>query len=163
MYYHLFNVLVNSLVMQARVFAISSHLCASLIFMSTALEKLQSTGWNLGWVFNSRSGCMCAMHWCCYEAKQSSLKLKTHPKQLLGYLCLASALPRKAYSLVLDWSLPRCSTLVGSMVCMNKNYFKKLTVILKVGCPNHKMFTLNVTITFGIRYPFENITIVNSF
>jgi hypothetical protein len=44
---------------------------------------------NLGRVFNSRSGCMCAMHLCCYEAKRPNLKLKTLPRQLLGSLPLA--------------------------------------------------------------------------
>ncbi len=34
--------------------------------------------------FNSRSGCMCAMHFSCCEAKQPNLKLR--PKQLLGSL-----------------------------------------------------------------------------
>ncbi len=43
--------------------------------------------------FNTRSGCMCVMHLCCYEAKQPNLKLKTHLKQLLGSLPLAFTLP----------------------------------------------------------------------
>ncbi len=47
------------------------------------MDKLQLTGQNLGRVFNSRSGPMCAMHLCCYEAKWCSLKLKTRAKQLL--------------------------------------------------------------------------------
>jgi hypothetical protein len=37
--------------------------------------KLQLTGQNLGWVFNSRSGCMGAMHLCCIQAKWPSLLL----------------------------------------------------------------------------------------
>ncbi len=57
------------------------------------VDKLQLTGQNLGGVFNSRSNCMCAMRLCCFEAKWPSLKLKTRPKQLLGYLPLAFALP----------------------------------------------------------------------
>jgi hypothetical protein len=36
---------------------------------------------------------MCAMHLCCFEAKWPSLMLKTWPKQLLGSLPLALALP----------------------------------------------------------------------
>jgi hypothetical protein len=36
---------------------------------------------------------MCAVHFSCYEAKWPSLKLKTWPKQLLGYLLLDIALP----------------------------------------------------------------------
>ncbi len=50
--------------------------------------------------FNSRSGCMCARHLFCYEAKQPNLKLKTRPKQLLGSLPIVFALPgmrRKKY------------------------------------------------------------------
>jgi len=57
------------------------------------MDKLQLTGQNLGRVFNSRSGCMCAMHLCCFEAKWPSLKLKTRPKQLFGSLPLAFVLP----------------------------------------------------------------------
>jgi hypothetical protein len=56
------------------------------------MDKLQLTGQNLGGVFNSRSGCMCAMHLCFYEAKQPNLKLKTWPKQLLGSLPITFAL-----------------------------------------------------------------------
>ena len=33
------------------------------------------------------------MYLFCYEAKQPNLKLKTRPKQLLGYYLLAFALP----------------------------------------------------------------------
>jgi len=36
---------------------------------------------------------MFAMNLFCYEAKQRNLKLKTRPKQLLGSLPLAFALP----------------------------------------------------------------------
>jgi hypothetical protein len=68
------------------------------IYMS--MDKLQLAGQNLGRVFNSRSGCMCARHLFCYEAKQPNLKLKTRPKQLLGSLPIGFALPgmrRKKY------------------------------------------------------------------
>jgi hypothetical protein len=61
------------------------------------MDKLQLTGQNLGQFFNSRSGCMCAMHLCSYEAKQPNLKLKTQPKQRLGSLPLAFTLPARAY------------------------------------------------------------------
>jgi hypothetical protein len=53
------------------------------------MDKLQLTGQNLGHVFNSKVGCICA-----YEAKQPNLKLKTRPKQQLGSLPLPFALPR---------------------------------------------------------------------
>ncbi len=56
------------------------------------MGKLQLTEKNLGRVFNSRSGCMCVMHLNCYEAKWPDLRLKTRPKQLVGYLPLAFAL-----------------------------------------------------------------------
>jgi hypothetical protein len=39
---------------------------------------------NLGQVFNSRSGCMCAAHLLYPKAKRPNLKLKTRPKQLIG-------------------------------------------------------------------------------
>jgi hypothetical protein len=61
--------------------------------ITCAMDKLKLKGQNLGRVFNSRSSCICAMHLCCLEAKWPSLKLKTQPKQLLGSLPLAFALP----------------------------------------------------------------------
>jgi len=57
------------------------------------MDKLQLAGRNLGRVFNSRSGCMCAWHLFFYEAKQPNLKLKTMTKQLLHSLPIAIALP----------------------------------------------------------------------
>ncbi len=42
----------------------------------------------MGLVFKSRTGCMDDMHFHCYETKLPSLKLKTWPKQVLGYLPL---------------------------------------------------------------------------
>ncbi len=57
------------------------------------MDKLQSAGESLGRVFNSRSGCMCGGHLFCHEPKQPNFKLKTRPKQLLGYLAKACALP----------------------------------------------------------------------
>jgi hypothetical protein len=55
------------------------------------------TGQNLGRVFNSKGGCKCAMHLCCFEVKWPSLKLKTRPKQLLHSLPFAFALPKLTY------------------------------------------------------------------
>ena len=63
-----------------------------LVILCSDMDKRQSTGWNLDRVFNSRSGCMCALHLCCSEAKRPNLKLKTRPKQLLSYLQLVLAL-----------------------------------------------------------------------
>jgi hypothetical protein len=62
-----------------------------------SMDKLQLTGRNLGPVFNSRSGCTCAMHLCRYEAKQPILKLKIRPEQLLGSLPLAFVLPGQSF------------------------------------------------------------------
>jgi hypothetical protein len=59
--------------------------------MIRAMDKLQLTGRNQGRVFNSRSGCMCALHLCGYKTKWPNLKLKNWPKQLLGSLPLAFA------------------------------------------------------------------------
>jgi hypothetical protein len=56
------------------------------------MDKLQLAGRSLGWVFHSRSDWMLVMHLFSYEAKQPNLKLKTRPKQLLGYLPFAFAL-----------------------------------------------------------------------
>jgi hypothetical protein len=58
------------------------------------IDKLQLSGQNLGWVFNSRSVCMCVVHLCCFEAKQPNLMLKTRPKQLCP---LAFALPEETH------------------------------------------------------------------
>jgi hypothetical protein len=79
---------------------IPTHDCTSFENnLLTAMDKLQLTGQNLGRVFNSRSGRMCVMPLCCYEAKWANLKFKTRPKQLLGSLRLAFALPTfKQYS-----------------------------------------------------------------
>jgi hypothetical protein len=63
------------------------------------MDKLQLTGRNLGRVFNSRSGCLCAMQLCCFGTKLPNLMLKTWPKQLLGYLPLDIALPFCRFSM----------------------------------------------------------------
>jgi hypothetical protein len=56
------------------------------------MDKLELTRQNLGRVFNSRSGYMCAMCLCCCEANWSNLKLKTWGKLLLGSLPVTFAL-----------------------------------------------------------------------
>ena len=48
---------------------------------------------NLGWVFNSRTDCMCYVRLCCYETKSPNLKLKSQPRKPLGYLPLTLRLP----------------------------------------------------------------------
>jgi hypothetical protein len=57
------------------------------------MEKLQLTGQNLGRLFNFRNGRAHAVHLLCYGLKLPNLKLKTQPKQLLGYLPLNITLP----------------------------------------------------------------------
>jgi hypothetical protein len=57
------------------------------------MDKLKLTGQNLGQVFNSRLGHACIGHAIVHIANEPNLKLKTRPKQLLGSLPLAFALP----------------------------------------------------------------------
>ncbi len=57
------------------------------------MDELQLAGQNLGRVINSRSGCRYAKHLFCNEAEHPNLKLKTRPKQFLGSLSIAFALP----------------------------------------------------------------------
>ena len=57
------------------------------------MDKLKLTGLNLDRVFNSRLGRACTGHEIVHITKQLNLNLKTRPKQLLGYLPLAFALP----------------------------------------------------------------------
>jgi hypothetical protein len=52
------------------------------------MDKLQSTGQNLDRVFNSRSGCVHATQFPCFEMKLPNLMLKIKTKQLLGSLPL---------------------------------------------------------------------------
>ncbi len=47
----------------------------------------------MGQVFFFRNGHVHAVHFLCYEVKRPNLKLKTQPKQLLGYLLLGIVLP----------------------------------------------------------------------
>ncbi len=52
------------------------------------MDKLQLTGQNLGRVFDSNSDRVYDIQLHFSEAEQPNLKLKTRPKQLLGYLLL---------------------------------------------------------------------------
>jgi hypothetical protein len=58
--------------------------------LGPVMDKLQPTGQNLGRVFNFRNGHVHAMHLLCYGIKLPNLKLKTRPKQLLGFRYHAS-------------------------------------------------------------------------
>ncbi len=57
------------------------------------MEKLKLTGRNLRQVFNSRLGRAFIGHAILHITTQPNLKLKTRPKQLLGYLLLDFILP----------------------------------------------------------------------
>ncbi len=46
------------------------------------------------------------MHLCCYEAKRPNFELKTWPKQLLGSLLLAFALPSFTQSVPASFEKP---------------------------------------------------------
>ncbi len=61
--------------------------------MYALMDKLKLTGQNLGSVFNSKLCRACIGHAIVHITKQPNLKFKTWPKQLLGSLPLAFALP----------------------------------------------------------------------
>jgi hypothetical protein len=62
-------------------------------FKHLGMDKLSLTGWTLGRVCSSRSGCILAMQLLSSVATLPNLYLKTRPKQLLGSLPLVIALP----------------------------------------------------------------------
>ncbi len=57
---------------------------------------------NLSQFFNCRRGRACAWHEITLVTKQSNLKLKTQPEQLLGSFSLGFLLPIKAHSLLCE-------------------------------------------------------------
>ncbi len=61
------------------------------------MDKLKLTRLNLGRIFNFKYVRACVPWTSFTTAKLSNLKLKTWPKQLLGYLPLALALPSQSY------------------------------------------------------------------
>jgi hypothetical protein len=61
-----------------------SENCFRAAKVSLSMATLQITGQNLGRVFNSRTGCMCAMQLQSFETKLPNLKEKNWDKQLLG-------------------------------------------------------------------------------
>ncbi len=65
------------------------------------MDKLKLTVRNLGWVFHCILGRTYIGHAIVHITKQPNLKLKTRPKQLLGSLPLAFALPSLAYRILL--------------------------------------------------------------
>ncbi len=65
------------------------------------MNKLKLTGQNLGRVFNSRLERVCIYCTSACMTKRPNIKLKTEPKQLLGSLPLAFALPEASIALSL--------------------------------------------------------------
>jgi len=69
-----------------------SHLAGKQGKVILFIFKLQLTGQNQARVFNFTSVRVHAVHLLCYRAKLPNLKLKTQPRQHLGYLPLDIAL-----------------------------------------------------------------------
>ncbi len=90
---------------------------------------VQATGLNLGRVFNYRCGHASTQVSTCTSSKQPDLLLKTRPKQVLGHLTIAFALP--AESLMAEWGEISCQFPPpgGSMV---SRYFLQLLFIQTV-------------------------------
>jgi hypothetical protein len=61
------------------------------------MDKLKLTGQNLGRVVYCRLGRACIGHAIVHTSKQPNFMLKTQPKQLLGSLPLAFALPGQSF------------------------------------------------------------------
>ena len=61
------------------------------------MDKLKLTGQKPGRVFNFECGCVRLYIAFALITKQPHLKLKTRPKQIVGSVSLAFALPGKAY------------------------------------------------------------------
>ncbi len=123
---HLHKFLSETLSIKNSYLYKSPLLAAATIIM----DKHQLTGQNLGRDFNSRSSCMCAQNLCCYEAKQPNLKLKTRPKQLLGSLPLATALPAIVYCFLACVNQPLMMTCIFfSPTCFCGLYYKSFTIV----------------------------------
>ncbi len=84
------------------------------------IDKLKLRGQNLGRVFNFRLSRACVCCATAYKTKWPSLKLKTWPKQLIGSLLLAFALPGLV-NLFSDYLSPRATEETNSKL-NNKLY-----------------------------------------
>jgi hypothetical protein len=73
-------------------------MAAPIQALSKNMDKHQVTGQKLGRVFNSRSGCVHAGQFHCFETKLPNLMLKSRTKQLSGYLPLDDAAPVRRFS-----------------------------------------------------------------
>jgi len=90
------------------------------------MDKLNLTGRNLGRVFNSRLGHACICHAIACITRRPNLKLKTRPKQFLGSLPLAFALPGQLW-----WKicLAYSSDTLFQLHIIDKSYRQVLTPI----------------------------------
>jgi hypothetical protein len=88
---------------------------------TSAMDKLQLKGQNLGRLFNFRCDHVHDVHFLCYRVKLPNLKLKTWPKHLLGLLPLDIVLPASAYLAFLP--LMKKSFITFSIGC-EKNFWK---------------------------------------
>ncbi len=84
------------------------------IFVVQAKDKLKLAGQSLGQFFNSKLGRTCICRAIACRTKWPNLKLKTWPKQLLGSLLLAFAIPDLAYGLFHDLFSFFCNKKTGS-------------------------------------------------
>jgi hypothetical protein len=95
------------------------------------MDKLDATGQNLGRVFNSRlgrAGICCAIS---YITKRPNLKLKTQPKELLGSLPLAFALPALTMT-QMERILFASRHPITVLACLSCTYFQKFANVVLV-------------------------------
>jgi len=111
------------------------------------MDKLKLIGYNLGCVFNSRArhACICRALACI--AEWPNLKLKTRPKQLLGYLLLAFALPVLVYGYGWVHNRARLTETFFRMASFHlyQTFYCLSSPFQSAGwliwCPSHKHFT----------------------
>jgi hypothetical protein len=106
------------------------------------MDKLKLIGRNLGRVVHSRLGCTCIGHAIVHTTKQPNLNLITRPKQLLGYLPLAFALPALALitNIILSWDKH------SSLFCLTINNGKKDFIMLTPWTNVIKLFIATIYI-----------------
>jgi hypothetical protein len=88
------------------------------------IDKLKPTGQNLGRVFHCRLGHTFIGHEIVHITKQTNLKLNTWPKQFLGSIPLAFALPDKglfvtlSIAMLFHYALCRCAECCDFFIIM---------------------------------------------
>ncbi len=96
------------------------------------MDKLKLIGRNLGRVCKSRLGhAFVKCHAIAYKSKGPNLKLKTRPKQLLGSLPLAFALPDLTHSELLKYLKPNSSL----KICLGLKKVAQMTKICPIWSP----------------------------